>query len=99
MAEMTVSLSPATSEVLRKMYVEAKERGDETAKYSKSPEAFAENLFDFAINRKHGEWKARDKQRVGRDLQVALDKLLSGKPLSSEEQKIVATFQEAAAKK
>ena len=93
---IVLEVSSATSAVLEYMFTKSKERGESDTRYIKTVEGYAETLLDYAIKRKESEWKSRDKQNLGKALREALDKIVNGKPLSSDEEKLVQAFREAA---
>jgi hypothetical protein len=93
--EMTVVLSPATSYLVNRTFEEAKKRGMKEAMYLKKAEDFVEALLDVAIKAKQNSWKYSDATSENKVLRSGLDKLVAGKPLDSNEAKLVKRFQEA----
>lgn len=96
--EITLTLSSATSYLLKSMFAEAQKRNDATAKNVRSIESFVESALDFAYQRKQSEWESRDKYNVNKTLGEAMRKVLSGKPLTKDEEKLVSAFREASVK-
>ena len=93
---MQVELSSATQAVLKYMFETAKKRGDADVRYLTEPSQYVDTLLTFGIERKQSEWKARDKQNLGKMLRVALEKVQGGKPLSKDESQLVEAFRVAA---
>jgi len=93
--ELNVTLGAATTHLVESLYAEAQERGEKDVRYVKTADSYVEVLLDYAIRRKSNEFKNDDKREVGRVLREALDKVVAGKALNTEETKLVAAFRTA----
>lgn len=89
---MQIELSEATIKSLQYAFGESQKRGLQITRYLKTPESFAEALLDRAIQYQVNYFAAADKRAIGENLERIQAKKLSGKPLTSEEQKLLDTF-------
>ncbi len=83
--------------MVRSLFEQSRKREEKETRYIKSAEAYVEVLLDYAYKRKISEFSSRDKQAVGKSLREALDQVNAGKPLTSEQTKLISAFRDAMA--